>query len=107
MKTILLLSIFLFFHKLILSQDLEGEWKGYFTNGSAAGETAISLIFVKKNDAVFTATSKTFLKNFTTSDTSVCVLGGVFGEKKILYLSGRKSRRRRNITCIFRTTTRF
>jgi hypothetical protein len=91
MKIILLVSIFLFLNEVVLSQDLQGEWKGYFTDVSAAGETAISFIFVKKNDAVFTATSKTFLKKYTHTDTAVCILGGGFLKKDILYLEELKT----------------
>ena len=91
MKIILLLGVFLFFYEIVLSQNLQGEWKGYFTESSTGGETAISFTFVKKNDSVFTATSTTFLKTFTHNDTAVCVLGGGFAKKNILYLAEEKS----------------
>ncbi len=91
MKITLLLGVFLFFYKIVLCQDLQGEWKGYFTDLSTAGETAISFTFIKKNDSVFTATSKTFLKTFTHTDTAVCIMGGGFLQKNILYLEESKS----------------
>ncbi|WP_462255161.1 hypothetical protein [Ferruginibacter sp.] len=91
MKIILLLGVFLFLNEIVFGQDLQGEWKGYFTELSTAGETAISFTFIKKNDSVFTATSKTFLKPFTYRDTAVSILSGGFLKKNILYLEESKN----------------
>jgi hypothetical protein len=91
MKIILLSGVFLFFNEIVFGQNLQGEWKGYFTELSTAGQTVISFIFVKKNDSVFTAISTTFLKIFTHRDTEVSILSGGFLKKNILYLEESKN----------------
>jgi hypothetical protein len=94
MKTIVLLICFLFYFGEIFSQDLEGEWKGYFTENTYTNpgpKTTISIYFRKINDTVFQAFSKTVLKENKAVDSSVCVMRGGFLKKNVLYLEETKA----------------
>ena len=77
-----------------LSQSLEGEWKGSFTDNTRGNtyETEIIFYFSKVNDTSFEGISRTVVKyNKKESDTAVCVLRGGFYEKNILYLEETRS----------------
>ncbi len=89
MKRILFFIAALFFCIInCFSQDIEGEWSGYFTDKSYSYSNSeeIIFIFIKKNDSTYEGYSKTFLRTNKISDSAICILRGGFAEKNILYL---------------------
>ncbi len=69
----------------VFSQNLEGEWEGSFVSSKTKlnETTKLKLVFVKLNDSVYKAFSKTF---FNSTDSVICILEGGFTNKHTLYL---------------------
>lgn len=73
MKRILVLFVFLLFSGEIFSQDLEGEWKGYFRiyTYKPNEKFFISLFIVKLNDSTYHGKSTT-IRGIKIQDTAIC-----------------------------------
>ncbi len=84
----LFIAVLLFCGINCFSQDIEGEWRGYFTDKSYSYSNSeeIVFVFIKKNDSTYEGYSKIFLRTNKVSDSALCVLRGGFTEKNILYL---------------------
>lgn len=60
------------------TQNLEGEWEGYFTQTLNRNKTYIKISFIKKEDSIYNAYSTTAIKREGITDTVVCLPEGSF-----------------------------
>lgn len=60
------------------TQNLEGEWEGYFTQTLNRNKTYIKISFIKKEDSIYNAYSTTGMKREGITDTVVCLPEGSF-----------------------------
>jgi hypothetical protein len=90
MRIVVVFVCLLFCFGKTFSQDLEGEWKGSFTDDShkfyILEDYKINFHFTELSDSVFRAYSKTIWTVNKIKDSSICILEGGFLKKNILYL---------------------
>ncbi|MFM2326832.1 MAG: hypothetical protein RIR31_1034 [Bacteroidota bacterium] len=94
MRVFVLLLCLLFCSSKLFTQELEGEWKGFFIDETPgfriAGKTEINLVFTKVSDTIFQAFSKTMVLKGKDKDSAVYILQGFFSKHDVLYLEETK-----------------